>query len=45
MAAIVFELWITAMLYLDFQRGIVPHNFHLCAVFFKIVRECRDAAL
>ena len=33
------------MLYLDFQRGKVPHNFHVCAAFFKIVRECRNAAL
>ena len=31
----VFELQITLMLYLDFQRGIVPHNFHVCATFFK----------
>ena len=26
---------ITVMLYLDFQRGIVPHNLHVCAAFFK----------
>ena len=40
MAAIIFELRITVMLYLNFQRGIVPDNFHVCVAFFKTVREC-----
>ena len=40
-AAIIFELQITVMIYLDFQRSIVPHNVHVCAAFFKTVRECR----
>ena len=44
-AAIIFELPITLMLYLDFQRVIVQHNFHVCAVFFEIVREYRNTAL
>ena len=30
------------MLYLDFQ---MLHNFHVCAAFFKTVREFRNAAL
>ena len=34
-AAIIFELWITAMLCEDFQRGIVPYNFYVCLTFFK----------
>ena len=38
MAAIIFELQITIMLYLDFQRGIAPHNFHFCAAFFNATR-------
>ena len=43
MAAIIFELPITVMLYLDFQRSIVLYNFHVYVVFFKTVRECRNA--
>ena len=31
--------------YLDFQRGIVPHNFYVCASLFKTVCECRNNAL
>ena len=45
-AAIVFDLQITVMLYFDFQWGMVQHSFHhVCAAFFKIVRECRSATL
>ena len=43
--AIDFELRITLMIYLDFQGDIVLHNFIVCVVFFKIVWECRSAAL
>ena len=32
MAAAIFELQITEMLYLEFQRGTVHRNFHVCAV-------------
>ena len=45
MAAIVFKLQATVMLYLNFQRDIVPHNFHVCAAIFKNVQECRNAVL
>ena len=45
MAAIIFELRITVMLYVGFQRGIVPHEFHICAAFFKTVGDCRNATL
>ena len=37
MAALVFELQITVMLYLDFQRGTMLYNFHVCAAFLKTV--------
>ena len=42
MAAIIFELR-TGMFYLDFQKGIVPHNIHVCVAFFKTVEipQCR----
>ena len=33
------------MIYLDFQRDTEPHNFHVCAAFFKTVRECHNAVL
>ena len=45
MGAIVFELQMTEMLYLDFQRDIVPHNFHVCTALFKTLWDCRNAAL
>ena len=41
MAAIIFELQITVTFYLDFQRGIVPLNFHVCTEFLKILRKYR----
>ena len=44
-AAIAFQLRITVMRYLDFQRGKVPHNFHVCAAFLKTVREFCNVAL
>ena len=44
-AAIIFELWITVKLCLDFQRGIVPHNFHVCVAFLKTLRKFCNATL
>ena len=44
MAAIIFVLLLTLMLYLDFQRGTVPYNFHVSVALFKIMQECHNAA-
>ena len=37
MAAVIFELQTTEMLYLEFQRGKVHHNFHVCALFHLLL--------
>ena len=33
------------MLYFDFQRGMVPHNFHVCAAFFQTAGMPRSRSI